>query len=71
MLQFARKRGSLRLRDREGSHPMLLHPSLFTDKKTILGYEGWGKGWSTLKFNKDEINQVLDELIEIARELEW
>ena len=70
MLQFARKRGSLRLRDREGSHPMLLHASLFTDKKTILGYEGWGQGWSTLKFDKDEINDVLDELVEIARELE-
>ena len=70
MLQFARTRGSLRLRDREGTHPILLHPNLFTDKQTILGYEGWGKGWSTLKFDKDEINQVLDELVEIARELE-
>jgi len=70
MLQFARIRGSLRLRDREGAHPMLLHPNLFTDKQTILGYEGWGQGWDTNKFDKDEINEVLDELVEIARELE-
>jgi hypothetical protein len=70
MLQFAKTRGSLRLRDREGAHPMLLHPDLFTDKQTILGYEGWGQGWDTTRFDNDEINEVLDELVEIALDLE-
>jgi len=71
MLAFVLEHLSLRIRDRQGTPAIQLHPDLLRDKQVILGYETWGTKRSFFEFDGEKVRRALDGLVAIAKELEW
>ena len=71
MLAFVLEHLSLRIRDRQGTPAIELHPELLKDKQVILGYETWGTQRSLFEFDRVKVRRALDDLVAIAKELEW